>query len=264
MYADKQQKLDQCRTLDARQNYTRPARPSSSIPIIQSKFLNDTNKTPKPTTQGGTIQRYTKRGKWKISENNLYKTNGGPVLYAHPNAPSPQPQDSFIQGRAGQFTTYTFQMPPRLTFRNDCGDFASFLATENRNFLKARIPANLHGLFLEETGRPLLTFETQQEIARNEIYSDQHSYSVNPELREAYFHQKKGKKRHYGYHVADVVAKDGNDNITCEADAGDTGRTAPLFDMYETGSKRLDRTFHGQMGNVGGYKTVKATRLDEQ
>ncbi|MEM8934263.1 MAG: hypothetical protein AAGE94_23930, partial [Acidobacteriota bacterium] len=36
------------------------------------------------------------------------------------------------------------------------------------------------------------------------------------------------------YHIAAVVAKDGVDNVTLEADAGNQGQAAPIFDIYDT------------------------------
>ena len=226
--------------------------------IVQAKLIGDIQKQNKVESP---IQLYTKDHQWKYSEGGLYATNDTEILYAAPNAPSPKPSEYFIQGNDGEDKTYKFKKNV-YGFINDCGEFASGLVTRDTNYFAGDQPTK--NLLLDGSTNEILDSNTQEYIATSDNYTMATGYSVNPNIGEAYFSQTNEKyelendTEGYEYHVASVVAKDGSDNITCEANSG-YEYSAPHFDMYGTLSEteeNKEQTFHGSMG-ADSHKTVK-------
>lgn len=97
---------------------------------------------------------------------------------------------------------------------------------------------------------------------------------ADPGLLEGYVIARQGYKRDEErpqFHGAPVVAKDGDDDVTLEATAPESGpssrcRVAPVYDMYSRGKRRKQSfkfAFKGEYGEDASVSVVKAiTPLD--
>lgn len=138
-------------------------------------------------------------------------------------------------------------------FGNDCLQFAESLVTRIPTYsgracqLKDKKTNVLFGVSDAQNER----------IARTSAVNE----FANPNVGEAYamvnsdFTASASDKALVPYHIAYVMFKDGNSDITLEADAGRKKRQAPIFDIY----KRPARTFHRQTTSVENPATVVLT-----
>ena len=188
------------------------------------------------------IQLYTDAGGEKRTNNDLYVVYHGQadnpsMLYVSPGSPVPQPNNLIIatgQNRniAG-FNYGEYHYDPNRNFTNDCLTFAENLIRgvdqdSNRAELRATgdRPQGTDRLFGQ-------TDQQNQSIATGPWVTGQ---GANPNIGEAYgiTRTRLPNQGETPYHVAAVVAQDGVDNVTLEADAGNMGQNAPVFDIYDT------------------------------
>lgn len=223
---------------------------------------------------------------FKYSDNWKYAVKGDSnELYVNENTQGPHPSSFFEMTRAVS-PPVLFPVPlanmgiykysSKKTFRNDCGDFAAALITQDEKHLncdeqirvqapdihpvskitKQAIPDDLR------SGRFLYGIQGEYaEDDTNPISADEFNMgtAAAPNIGEAYFMGRKVKQEvgQNEFHVAAVVAVDGNDRITCEADADKEGSREPFFEMY--GTQTPERTFHNQYKNSYGNETSITT-----
>lgn len=247
MNADKQYKESSSRAIQPKQGGRRLSfvdnRPNIISTIVDSR---------------NTLQCYRMVGNFKISENNIFKTNirqSSFLWVKNDNAVPISDQLELNERLTNGYDKYTYHVieytedHPEGNFRKDCGWLATFLTSGKRD---AR--------GLQVGGFPLLfnsdytTNATFRELIKSnpEIRAQfGENENANPNIGEAYFMGRTGA-RYKGchYHAAAVIAKDGSDNITCEADAG-SQIDKPVFDMYGI----QEHTFHNRY--AGSYSTLR-------
>lgn len=202
--------------------------------VFENNWINRNN----------SIQRYTENNGFKISENNQYAITDSEkqALYLNKkieNVPPPSPKNFFkiieqtnsfdkYQPNAklisGEPTDVQGNYPPTFFFHdgpNDCGYYAGALANDNFNWD-------------DGAGFKLMK---DKNVSHNGTLTDR-GMNADPNIGEAYFIYPSvpDAERNYTearHHVATVVAQDGADRITSEADCGDK-RTMPDFEMYGT------------------------------
>lgn len=217
-------------------------RPSS---IQMAKTIQSINLVP--------IQCYRQGTTYKTSTNGIYRTfiTDDNMLDIKKGTGKPPLIGSYLEpnGSVSGFERYKFKAIPydkttgEGNFVNDCGFFARFLMTGNKNALKGAVLTHS-----KADPRQKLFGSITSTNALNEM--------ANPAIREAYF---MGKDPSFSstcrHHVAAVVAKDGGDNITCEANAGEE-LDAPIFDMY--GTEDQSQTFYEKQKGGFGDETHPA------
>lgn len=162
------------------------------------------------------------------------------------------------------YTAYHYYADDSGGFVNDCLDLGEKLAGSTKvNSARAEFRAPGSG---GADGKLFGHTDAQNtEIAKDSGWSQ--NEDANPAIGEAYAIAPTvvpggGDVDEAPYHVAAVIAKDGIDNITLEADAG-TARSRPLFDMYDTqpSGTRVDKsskTFHEVYAT--GFTYSRATK----
>ena len=164
-----------------------------------------------------------------MSQNGMFKVN-------------PNNKELFVRGtlsskwlnyvrKDGEFNVY---IPAHPLCPNDCLKFAESLVSDVPCYDKQRC-------VLKEESTNLLfghTYVQNMRIAKMAVKDE----DANPNVGEAYaIVRMKHKNNTAPYHIATVIAKDGNTNITMEADAG-ADLTYPIFDMYDVHGK--NPSFH--------------------
>jgi len=190
---------------------------------------------------------------YKTSENTNYRTRiiDENYLGVKANAAAPAPAALFTAGNVTSgFRAYTFS---GANFVNDCLQFAQRLglsiagraadeilrvkindAGTNVGFALNRAPAYFGAAPVPNT----------RDIADKQGFDQ--GGNTNPAIGETYaiVPQTGAQVQGCAFHISTVVAKDGGDNITCEADAS-TVRVAPVFDIYTT-APASEFTFHAR------------------
>ncbi|MFN5047849.1 DUF4157 domain-containing protein [Roseateles sp.] len=222
---------------------------------LQMKSVSAAPSRPLPAGGAAPVQRFTDAEHYRISEGSRYavpKAGGNKnQLYVHERlgGTPPSPDRFFVKsGTDGPWSIYTpkarfdAEVPdgPGTTFKgqNDCGFYAGALATNTTDWSSG------HGMgALKDTGTGKAVGGSQ---TRDQDLTDL-GHGSDPGLGEAYFiwpnPKTRDEDRNYtkaAHHVATVVATDGGDRITSEADCGDD-RKAPLFGIY--GTKEPSQTF---------------------
>lgn len=225
-------------------------RPSS---IQMTKTIQSINLVPIQCYRQGTTYNTSTNGIYRtfIVDDNMLdikKGTGKPPLiapYLEPN------------GSVSGFERYKFKATPydettgEGNFVNDCGFFARFLMTGNKDALK--------GAALTHSKA-----DPSQKLFRSITSTGAPNEMANPAIREAYFMGKDPSFRSTcRHHAAAVVAKDGGDNITCEANAAAEGAEAPIFDMYGT-EDRSQTFYEKQKGNFGDETHPAFTQVLER
>jgi hypothetical protein len=232
-------------------NYTPPVQLKKNVPlnddpqlereadVMGAKALQAKAETPLKTVQpavSNVMQAYTKNHGIKFSENDQYRVDeaASHQLLVNPHAPGPQPAGQFhTNGAIGGYTVYEFNG----AYQNDCLGFAEYLKTGKYSSQPAFHAKDDEG----RRGERLLGSSDEQNINIGKGESGgkkrKRGFSkgdlASPGIREAYATVRLGTdKGKCPYHIAAVVAQDGADNITCEADASDLARAVPVFDMY--------------------------------
>lgn len=223
-YGRKQNKLE-CRILAAQDTPKRH----------QLKEIVDNRRSLHP------VQCYTLMcsGKVKMSDNKKYSTwvSDTNELHVHGDAPPPQPADLFKSGKSYHSNlsgkmAQVYRYDTDKGFYNDCGSFAEFLMSGDSKYLDPECEETR----MESSGIRLAEHVSFTGALRKTegLMQDE---DASPGIGEAYF---MGRTRESSsgcnYHFAAVVANDGSDNVTCEANAGAEKRE-PCFDIYGTSKK---------------------------
>ena len=249
----------------------------NSSQVKQLKAISEIMNSPRQQhdlgSPGGSapIQLYTSAAGKKISANTNYyvKDTNDKEVFVRAGATIGDRGGQIVATGATEaysgatYTAYHYYADDTGGFVNDCLGLAELLADSTKvasGRAEFRAPGSGGG------GGKLFghTYSQNTEIAKdNNWYTDE---ATDPAIGEAYaiaptvVPGETGKSE-APYHVAAVVAKDGADNITLEADAG-SPRTRPLFDMYDTqpSGTRLDthsKTFHEVYASGFTYKREK-------
>lgn len=185
-------------------------------------------------------QRYAEAGSDKTSQNELYVVDSTTetILYVKDGAPPPRPtalivaNGSQTQIDGEDYDQYHYD--PSRNFTNDCLAFAENLARGTD------VDSTRHGEFRAVGDRPGgadrlfgVTDAQNVDIAQGGWVENE---AANPAIGEAYATARPVMPigGETPYHIATVIAKDGSDNVTLEADASDPQRVLPIFDMYDT------------------------------
>jgi hypothetical protein len=190
------------------------------------------------------VQRYRIQHNIKISDNGLYRIDlaNEHQLQVAPGAAGPQPAQRFhIVGQTPDgYDIYEFKG----VFRNDCLGFAEYLSRgkyKKEPAFRAKGDKQLKNdrdrLFGQSDNQNLSISEEARGKKRKSVFSQ--AEEANPVIGEAYsIVRGEIEDDECPYHIAFVVANDGGDNVTCEADASDDARSVPVFDMYATPQKK--------------------------
>ncbi|ASS49602.1 MAG: hypothetical protein A3D31_02170 [Candidatus Fluviicola riflensis] len=182
----------------------------------------------------------------KISDNHMYRIDQAAThqLQVAPHAPGPNPAHLFhvVGNTPDGYTIYELNVAP--AFENDCLGFAEFLKTgkyDKKPAFRAK-GDRLKGkdrLFGHSDAQNL-DIAAEARVSGKKRKSDfSHGSDAHPGIGEAYaIVRGEEEVDECPYHIAQVVAQDVDDNITCEADAGDAARAVPVFDMYTTVKKK--------------------------
>lgn len=195
------------------------------------------------------VQRYKIQHKIKISDNDQYRIDQARThqLQVAPGAQGPQPAHEFhIVGQTPDgYDIYEFNG----VFQNDCLGFAEYLSRgtyEKSPAFRAKGDKQLKNdndrLFGHSENQNLSISEEARITGKKRKSEFSQGDDANPAIGEAYSivrgEVEDGK---CPYHIAYVVANDGGDNVTCEADAGQRRRRRPIFDMYATPQKKKSK-----------------------
>jgi hypothetical protein len=132
---------------------------------------------------------------------------------------------------------YPYIYNPQLKFKNDCLQFAESLTLNVDGYEGAAC------ILKEKTSNRVFGFNDERNIEVASQLGNKLNQYADPEIGESYaIVRHKVKVGKAPYHIAYVMFKDGLDNITIEADAGDLKRNHPVFDMYSV--RYIDKTFH--------------------
>jgi hypothetical protein len=188
-----------------------------------------------PIAAGGSaVQLYREEDGHRISENDLYMVDlGDPTrLLVHDDAAPPTGDLIIADGGDAPDGYQGYHYDPDADFENDCLGLAENLA-RNIDQPSGRAEFRAVGDQGRETGRLFgHTDATNTSIASGAWGTDE---LANPDIGEAYSTARtRIVPDEVPYHAATVVAKDGGDNVTLEADAGDPDLAVPVFDMYGT------------------------------
>lgn len=195
------------------------------------------------------VQRYKIQHNIKISDNDLYRIDQARThqLQVAPGAQGPQPAHLFhIVGHTPDgFVVYEFNG----VFQNDCLGFAEYLSRgsyEKSPAFRAKGDKQLKNdndrLFGHSENQNLNISEEARITGKKRKSEFSQGDDANPAIGEAYsIVRGEIEDDECPYHIAYVVANDGGDNVTCEADAGQRRRRRPIFDMYATPQKKKSK-----------------------
>lgn len=230
------------------------------------QFKCEDNRRNIPTQAVFQMYSIDERG-FKLSDNSKYGTDGlSNRLFYSDSAPFPEPQELFenLDDQDGwHICRYKAEV-----FENDCGDFASALMSGNLDYMdeeKSKSLSDFHPIDRNKqlhTGIDVRESEVKEGENCNFLdlltsKKDNKKYAWNkdaaPDIGKAYFAARTTKEyKGCPYHVAAVVATDGKDRITCEADASNEELGEPVFDMYSVTNE--GQTFHDEQTSGYGNK----------
>lgn len=209
--------------------------------FAKNKVIN--NKSIQPS-ENNPFQLVSVKSLYKISSNANYRTKKQDSNYLGAKLEATKPVPQSLIKPSGKKTNeyYEFKFDGE-DFKNDCLNFAQKLGLTIAN-------RSLHEILRVKLG----DMETNVGFAINKLpvepnfignpnstdIADKDGFDqgnrANPSIGQTYAIVPKTGAIVDGcvFHISTVVAKDGTDTITCEADAGNKGATAPIFDMYET------------------------------
>jgi hypothetical protein len=137
------------------------------------------------------------------------------------------------------YYVYEYSAP----FINDCLQFAEGLIIDQPGYNGNKSVAVAIPLF-PNTQPLVMGYSDKNNLRIANMTEFQHNRSANPKVGEAYAIIRKTIEHNLTpYHIAYVFAKDGNVNITIEADASNIGGTRPSFNMYSA-DPVSGNTFH--------------------
>lgn len=182
------------------------------------------------------VQGYTTQGTHKLTEHaSMYcVSTTTDQLFVHPNAAPPQPAGKFQAGQSFQigqvqYVEYTYTG----AWLNDCLELAEIIIQDlpgrsDRPELRAQgdRPNGTDRLFGH-------TDAQNRSIAGGTFAQDA---AADPGVGQAYATGRTVQPLNgqCPYHIAAVIAMEGGDRVTAEADASDPNRNSPVFDIYDT------------------------------
>lgn len=120
---------------------------------------------------------------------------------------------------------------------NDCLILAESLSADTPNYQTTKCQ------FKEKNTNLVFGFTDSQNIRIAKMPAAIQNQRANPDVGGAYaIVRTQIIEDEVPYHIAYVLFKDGNTNITMEADAGDPDLKYPVFDIYDTNKN----TFHNR------------------
>jgi hypothetical protein len=188
------------------------------------------------------IQLYTDAGGEKRTENDKYVVyhsddDDQSKLYISQGAAPPLPANLIVatgqnKNIAG-FNYAEYHYDPTRNFTNDCLTLAENLI---RGVDQDSDRAELRATGDRPNGTDRLFGHTDKQNLSIATGTWNTGEATNPNIGEAYgiTRTRQPNVGETPYHIAAVVAKDGVDNVTLEADAGNEGQDAPVFDIYDT------------------------------
>lgn len=185
------------------------------------------------------VQRYKTQSGKKITDNDNYFVDQSTtnLLYAEQSATAPASGSLIVTtGNTVNYASATYdeyEFDTGKIFVNDCLGFAENVARDTDTDSNR---AEFRAVNDKPTGTDRLFGQSDSQntsIANGSWAEDE---DTDPGIGEAYAITRTVDpvNGETPYHVAAVIAKDGTDNVTIEADASDIGRTVPVFDMYGT------------------------------
>ena len=177
----------------------------------------------------------------KYSDNNLFRVDSSKpdVIFIHKDVPIPSKWLSPLRIRSPRnMVAYRAANPLE---PNDCLILAESLSADVPGYQSTKCH------FREKTTNLAFGFTDSQNIRISNTPSAIQNERANPDIGEAYaIVRKEIIEGEAPYHSAYVLFKDGNTNITMEADAGDPDLTYPVFDIYDDRRK----TFHARFSKL--------------
>jgi len=206
-------------------------------------------------SQNNPVQLVSIGNTYKTSENTNYRTKKADSNYLGVKSAATKPVPSGLIQATGNktsgFDEYTFNGG---NFQNDCLQFAQRLGLniagrQADEILRVKVGGAATNVGFAITKPPLVNAlvgtPNTTDIADKQGFD--RGENANPGIGETYAIVPKTGAQVQGcsFHISTVVAKDGGDNITCEADAGNQQLAAPVFDIYETAAGN-QLTFHAR------------------
>ena len=177
----------------------------------------------------------------KYSDNNLFQVDSlkPDVIFIHRKVPIPSKWLSPLRIRSPRnMVAYRDANPLE---PNDCLILAESLSADIPGYQSTKCH------FREKNTNLIFGFTDAQNIRISNTPSAIQNELANPDVGEAYaIVRRKIVEGEAPYHIAYVLFKDGNTNITLEADAGDPDLKYPVFDIYDDNRK----TFHARFSKL--------------
>ena len=141
-----------------------------------------------------------------------------------------------------------FDIRSGIEFKNDCLKFAECL-TLKENSLSYDYDKEESFLKEKTTGKIFGDSDKKNIKIAKDVTKSYDKHFVNPEIGESYaIVRQEVKKGKMPYHIAYVLSKDGNSNITIEGDAGSSHLDIPKFCIYDVKQRRglgtINETFY--------------------
>lgn len=165
------------------------------------------------------------------------------IIYIASDTP-PHPWLQRLPSKPVQNKYYPYQYFDTLEI-NDCLQFAEAMTSGIKNYADTKCVLREKGSrfdfgksYTSEINMSKGKSPTKTHPRFPEILNEK----ANPEIEESYaIVRGKTIQGEVPYHIAFVIAKDGDTNITIEADAGDSELKRPVFDMYSPRDTFHDR-----------------------
>ncbi|MBI3240151.1 MAG: DUF4157 domain-containing protein [Flavobacteriia bacterium] len=192
------------------------------------------------------VQTYRIEKNHKVSENAAYRIDqvNTHQLQVAVGAAGPHPAHLFRVVGATKDGYTIYELKPVPPFQNDCLGFAEFLKTgkyESKPAFRAKEERDkgVDRLFGQSDSQNLKIAEDARGSKKKRKSEFSQGKDAIPSIGEAYaIVRRELEVDECPYHIAQVVARDGIDNVTCEADASDLARATPVFDMYPVPKKK--------------------------
>jgi hypothetical protein len=177
----------------------------------------------------------------RYSDNRLFRIDSlkPKVIFIHKDVTIPKKWLTSVNTRSPKdMTAYRAANPLE---PNDCLILAESLSADIPKYQSTKCH------FREKNTKLIFGYTDSQNIRIAKTPAAIQNKRANPDVGDAYaIVRTEIIENNAPYHIAYVLFKDGNTNITMEADAGDPDLKFPIFDMYDNNEK----TFHGQFSEL--------------
>jgi hypothetical protein len=177
----------------------------------------------------------------RYSDNRLFRIDSlkPKVIFIHKDVTIPKKWLTSVNTRSHKdMTAYRAANPLE---PNDCLILAESLSADIPKYQSTKCH------FREKNTKLIFGYTDSQNIRIAKTPAAIQNKRANPDVGDAYaIVRTEIIENNAPYHIAYVLFKDGNTNITMEADAGDPDLKFPIFDMYDNNEK----TFHGQFSEL--------------